>query len=157
MTRRNKFIFAATVASLILIFGAVRLLTVVSWVGHCDIDIGFVVVDANTGSPIPNATIHIRADGHGFCKDREPSVFMLDCDANGYASQMDKCMCFGTSRLFSNSFGMHLPHWWYSASAPGFTDSEQAFLDDGENNRRVKRGKPAASLSVTVPLIRNHD
>jgi len=134
------------------------LLTVVAEVGHRDVLVTFAVKDANTRQPIPNASVHVRAEGSGFCQDRDADDFALVCDAAGHASQLAKsCMWSSTHGPFVNDFAIHLPHWWYSASAPGYARCDELFLDDGTSNRTVKPEQPVAKLEVTVLLSKSLD
>jgi len=130
-------------------------LTVVGEVGHRDLVIGFTVKDVDTGEPIPDASIHIRREDEGFCKDQGVDDFSIVCDTSGRGSYLVKsCMWSSTHGRFVNNFSMHLPPWWYLASAPGYAQSDELFLDDGNNNRLVKGSHPAASLDLTISLQR---
>jgi hypothetical protein len=60
-------IAAGIVIALVLL--SMPVLTVVGEVGHRDLVIGFTVKDVDTGEPIPDASIHIRREDEGFCKD----------------------------------------------------------------------------------------
>jgi hypothetical protein len=127
--------------------------SVTAWVGHKDLQVQFLVTDANSGAPVPNATIHIRAEAGGFCSDRDPMQFTVATDSKGIATRTIKqCMCFGKQGMFQDSFGMHLPLWWCHASAEGFTPSEPISLEAPEYARRVKRLRLNAELTVELQL-----
>lgn len=139
----------------VLGFCAMQLLMVVGEVGHKDIWISFVVKDGITGQPIPDASIQIRNEGGGLCGDREARSFTLTSDSSGHASYLvTGCMWSSTHGFLVNNFYMHLPHWWFSASAPGYQPTDRGFLDDMTINRQVKRERPAAQLEVPLLLFR---
>ncbi len=82
----------------------------VKWVGRTDLEVGFMVTDAETGLPISNATIRVRTEAGGFCDDREQRSFTIATDANGLAKHIcTNCMCFGSRSAFENTFVVHLP------------------------------------------------
>lgn len=152
---RAKFVLIASGILIALIACSLPLLSVAAWVGFKDVEISFVVRDAVTGQPVPNAEIGIRQESGGLCNDRESGNFSLNCDGVGRASHLvQRCMCYGKSGYFVDSFGMHLPHWWYRAEAPGYDPSEESYLDDGKNSKRVQRGQSTAKLEVIISLHR---
>lgn len=152
---RASFLFIAVG---LIIVGAGTMLgwgNSVKWVGHTDLVVSFIVTDAETGLPIPNATVGVRAEGGGFCDDREPGSFTMTTDANGIAKQTCKnCMCFGSRSAFENTFVVHLPYWWFHATATGYSDSKSEYLDLPIHIQRVQRGKPNATLSIPISLKR---
>ena len=111
-----------------LVLLSMPVLTVVGEVGHRDLMIGFTVKDVDTGQPIPDASIHIRREDDGFCKDQDVDDFSIVCDPSGRGSYLVKsCMWSSTHGRFVNNFSMHLPHWWYLASAPRYAQSNELF------------------------------
>src|SRR4051812_18833494 len=65
------------------------------WGGATDLDVRFVVTDAATGLPIPNARIIIEPDCEGMTRR-----FELTADAEGTACQTwPACSCGGTDSL----------------------------------------------------------
>lgn len=125
----------------------------VRWVGRTDLDVRFIVTDAETGQPIPDATIHIRAEPGGFCADSPQPEFTLTTDDNGHARQLaTNCMCFGSKGPFEESFGSHLPRWTFYATADQYSATDPAELDVLENAREVQRGDTLATLSVSIRL-----
>ena len=126
----------------------------IKWVGHTDLEIRFSVTDGKTGAPIKDATIHILAEPGGFCEEREKRRFTLVTDENGQAKYLCKsCMCFGSKSAFEDTFAVHLPWWWFHATAPGYLDLEPEYLDVLEHAHRVKRGDGCATLDVKMVLL----
>ena len=125
----------------------------IKWVGHTDIELGFVITDANTGQPIPDATIHFRTELGGFCDERPQKNFEITTDEHGRATELAKnCMCFGSKGILEDTFGSHLPNWWIHVTATGYSTTEPTYLDNAENARRVQRCEAFATLLVPIRL-----
>lgn len=125
------------------------------WVGHTDLEVRFIVTDAETGRPVAHATIHIRAESGGFCDDPQSAKFTIKTDKNGHAKRLaTNCECFGSRGTFEDTFGSHVPPWSFHASAAGYSATIPADLDVRKHARRVQRGGPFATLSVPIRLRR---
>ncbi len=125
----------------------------VKWVGRTDLEVCFIVTDAETGQQIPNATIQVRAEAGGFCDDCERRKFTVAADGIGCAKHScTNCMCFGSRSAFEETFVVHLPWWWFNAKATGYSDSEPEYLDLPGNIQRVQRGKPFATIVIPIRL-----
>jgi hypothetical protein len=147
-----------------LVFGSAAILVVgfvafivfgqtMKWVGHTDLEVRFIVTDAETGRLIRNATIHIRAESGGFCDDSPQREFTIATDENGEAKQFaTNCMCFGSKGAFEDTFASHLPQWSFHATASGYSETDPANLNVSENSRQVQRGDPFATLNVLIRL-----
>ena len=123
------------------------------WVGTTDLEVSFIVTDATTGQPIPNAIVQIRSEAGGFSDDRESRDFMIAADSRGYAKRVcTNCMSFGSRSFFEDTFGVHLPWWWVSAKAIGYSDSEPEYIDVRENQKEVQRGKSFATIAIPLRL-----
>ena len=150
---RATFIFIAIALFVVAIGTTVRRGNSVKWVGRTDLVVHFSVTDAETGLPVSNATVGIRSESGGFCDDREPRSFTIATDANGNAKHTcTNCMCFGSRSAFENTFVVHLPWWWFRATATGYSDFEPEYLDLPANIQRVQRGKTFATISVPIQL-----
>src|SRR6478752_8971501 len=110
----------------LLVVGMVALFAIgqtAKWVGHTDLEVRFDVIDANTGQPIPNVTVHVHAEPGGFCADGDAQEFTIRADEHGHAMHLCKsCMCCGSSGLFENSFAVYLPFWTFHVTATGYSD-----------------------------------
>jgi hypothetical protein len=127
----------------------------VAWVGHTNLEVEFVVTDADTGQPIKGATIHVQAEEGGFCEEREKQQFSLVTNEEGTAKRLCKhCMCFGTSGWNIDTFAVHLPWWFYRVTAESYAPTELTELDVPENVHQVQRTKPAAKLVVPISLVK---
>jgi hypothetical protein len=148
---------AAKIAVVIAILVAVcglffPMVQVAWWVGHTDLLIEFIVSDADTGEPIPNAKIQIHSEG-GLCEEREKEDFQLVTGSTGKVQRLCRqCMCFGTRGWNIDTFEVHLPWWSYRVSAPGYVETVRTELDVQENVRRVQRLEEHSSLVVLVQL-----
>lgn len=128
--------------------------TAVAWVGYTNLQAEFVVLDAETGRPVPAATIDFRTEGGGFCcEDGEKNRYSMESDSSGRLLRTwTQCMCFGTKSLWKDSFFVHLPWLWFQASAPGYVASEWTYLDNRPYIREVKRGNGCATLTVVIRI-----
>ena len=147
---RTLLVVVTLVAGL---FVALRAVQRVHWVGQTDVEVSLVVTDAATGQAIPKATIHIRVERGGFSDDPEPREFTITADENGHAKHLCKnCMSYGSTGFFEDTFFIHLPWWWFSATAANYSDSDSAYLDMPDHARQVHRGKPFATVTIPIRL-----
>jgi hypothetical protein len=61
-------------------------------------------------------------------------------------------VCFGCRSVFEDTYVVHLPWWWFHATAAGYSNSDPEFLDVPANVLRVKRGQTFATISIPVQL-----
>ena len=129
------------------------------WVGFRDLEITFVVTDAQTNEPIAGAEIDIPESQNGFCSECD-DAFRLVTDAQGTAKRMCKqCMCSGYSGrkpFFRrvDTFGTHIPDWMPQISAAGFSNSGPFSVGEPAFRRTVRRGVEFATMEVSVMLFR---
>jgi hypothetical protein len=126
----------------------------IAWVGSTDLEIKFIITDADTGQPIESAQVAVHSEG-GFYREHEEPDFTLVTDGEGIARRVcHRSMCFGTQSLlrFTNTFAVHLPWWHFSVSAPGYETNDLVYLNVPEYRRQVERGRPGATLIVRAAL-----
>jgi hypothetical protein len=131
-----------------------------SWVGHTDLRIQFVVVDAHTGQGIKGARIQVKQREGGFCADRTAQEFALLTDESGTTSRIcEACMSFGTQSglKFTDTYSAHPPRWQARIVADGYRESEEIDIEQNPVYRRqIKRVRPeAAEMVVRVALSPN--
>lgn len=126
----------------------------IEWVGQTDVEVRFVVTNAEAGQPIPNAAVHITAAESGGCCDDAPQPeFTITTDQSGFAEyRATNCLCFGSKGPFKDTFTSHLPQWSFHVTAAGFFATDPEYLSARENVSRVQRGGSFATLSVPVRL-----
>jgi len=147
---RTLLIVVTLVAGLLV---AWRVTKLIHWVGKTDLQVSFVVTDAQTGQPIPQATIHIRVEPGGFCDDRGPREFTITTNDKGHAKHLcTNCMSFGSNGIFRDTFGIHLPWWWFHTTAAGYFDSDPAYLDTLDNARPVRSRQSFAIVTIPIQL-----
>jgi len=120
------------------------------WVSHCDLEITFVVMDADTGDPVSGAAVRVvHAE---LARDRE-NLPSFTTDTNGTAIHWCRGVtCSGSSNTvmpWRNTFGAQLPSWMVQAVAPNYGEGEIQELRGKPNWVRHKNGGHAA---VTIPL-----
>jgi hypothetical protein len=136
----------------LLVWGYDRV-QMIHWVGGTDLEVVFVVTDADSGSPIPGAEIKVWSEG-GFYEGPDKGEFALLAGARGEARKVCRdSMCFGTrSGLgFTDTYVVHLPFWHFRVVAPGHEPSEWVDLDVLEYRRQVQRAGPRRAR-VVVPV-----
>lgn len=136
-------------------------LTELKWVGSTNLTIEFIVTDAETGEPVKDANLAILSYG-GFYEDgrrlqnseRKEEELKFTTNETGVASYVCRqSMCFGTSSLFKNTYCVHLPYWYVTVGAAGYTTNEPFSLDELPYRRAVKRvGPQQAKLVVPIAL-----
>ena len=132
----------------------------IAWVGHTDLEIEFLVVDAHTGQTLEAAAIDVMQDEGGFCEDRSEQRFELFTDRNGQARRVCRsCMCFGTQSglKFKDTYRVHLPYWHFRVSANGYESSEQQDLSIPRYIKQAKQVDPGIARLVVPVALRRHD
>jgi len=158
---KNRIIFSS-VAGLVVAAGFLVLASSRTvWVGRTDLEVKFIVLDPNSGSRIPSATVAVDwfADvNHG--EQLAPQHFTLKTANNGEAkSSVKDCMSFGSggSLFHRSSYSVHLPRWRFRATAPGFIANEWEYLAYGDTGKRreVRGGNGRAIVEVVIPMRRD--
>lgn len=153
MRKQTAYWLVISFLFLVALVIAIELAQTARWVGRTDVEIRFVVTDAQSNQPVPKAIVFISSEPDGFCDDSPQHEFTLSTDENGQAKYLaTSCMCFGSKGTFEDTFGSHLPRWTYHVSASGYSSTTPTFLDVSENARRVERGDRFATLSVPILL-----
>jgi hypothetical protein len=131
------------------------------WVGNGDLEVEFVVVDADTGAPVEGAEVTVDAIGEwhaGADKEREAGGFTLRTDGSGSARRVcrdTKVVGEDSALGFTNHRSVYMPYWSFHVSAPSYLTSEAAILDQPEYRRAVRWvGHRAYKLEVRVRLQR---
>lgn len=131
----------------------------IMWVGHTDLDVVFLISDAETGKPIPGAQIEIKQERGGFYENTDAMEFSLITSDTGFASRECRfSMCFGSSSLLTinNTFVVHLPLWTFRVRAENYRASDWIWLDKSEYIRQAKRnGDGKSKLVVPISLTKN--
>jgi hypothetical protein len=146
----RAFIFVAGIVVAIGLFGSVG--TTTYWVGQTDLQIEFVVTDADTRRPIGGATVHVHSE-LGFCLEKDGQDFTMKTDAEGRIIRLyHHCMSGGRESWIRKTWGVSLPLWMFHATAPGFADGEKIDLR-ARYHRQVRRGDGGpATLVVPIAL-----
>lgn len=156
--RRWRWLAVWIAVGLVLALGGYALLIPsvesIKWVGHKELDIRFVVTNAETGAPVGGAKVLIHQEGRGFGENcQETKDFTLTTGPDGTVLfHCGKSMCFGTKNQWQDTFAIHLPEWYFSTSATGYFGDEWTDLDEGERRQQVQRGDKVATLDVPIRL-----
>ena len=110
----------------------------IHWVGGKDLDITFIVTDAENNLPLQGAKVNILHEDTSFSANRGKAPFQIAVDVRGVAKECcGHTMCFGTvgrkgwwRRI--DTFCIHLPGWLIQIEAPGYTTCEPFYLDKRE-------------------------
>ncbi|MBS0266544.1 MAG: hypothetical protein JSS02_31730 [Planctomycetes bacterium] len=157
---KRRLIWLAALVATVLLAVIVYDSTGFTWVGHTDLRIQFVVVDARTGQGIKGARIQVKQREGGFCADRTAQEFELLTDESGMTSRIcEGCMSFGTQSglKFTDTYSAHTPRWQARITAKGYRESEEIDIEGNPVYRRhIRRvGTGAAEMVVRVALSPN--
>lgn len=126
-------------------------------IGSKDLDVDFLVTDADSGQPIHNAEIMIRSEGGLYDGSEEDSKrpFKLRTDANGKFRRVCRnniWTWFHSRWRFTDVYCVFLPNWFLEVSAAGYETSGVVNLHD-DYDGKTERAAPARDrLLVSVPL-----
>ena len=97
----------------------------------------------------------MNSEGPGFCCAKDEPDFAITTDSNGVAEQTwQQCMIFGTEPR--GTWGMHLPPWWFTASAPGYIPSQEAVIESYRYHDDLIRGDRIVTLPIVIRLQPDH-
>jgi len=155
MLRRRWTWLLLGAATPVLFFGFDRLFCI-RWLGSDDLDIEFVVTDADSGEAISGACVEVQSEG-GYEEDY-PQVFSLGSGQDGTASKLCRqCTSVGqeSGLKITDTHVVYPPHWGFRASAGGYEQSQWSSLETTENVPRVQwDGTGPAKLVVPIALKR---
>jgi hypothetical protein len=127
----------------------------IAWRAYVDVEIEFVVTDAEIGKPIAGANVAILYEDVNLCADRGQAPFSLRTNAQGVARRSCKeCPCSGTTGGPRDAWGISIPAWLVQVTAPGYRPSALFPLETPQNGRRFQPGKDFVRLTVPVGLRR---
>jgi hypothetical protein len=121
--------------------------------GRTNLNVVFLVVDAETDRPIGGALIRFWSFGSPFCQeDQRPSDVSLTTDANGrLARGWTNCLT-SLSGLLNSTVKVSVPPVGYEASAAGYVTSQRGYLNSDENRLLLKESHPLSTLDVKIRL-----
>lgn len=157
MRRRRRNVLLALLVTALAARGY-DAITGIMWVGWTDLDVEFIVKDADTDQPIAGAVIAVDSEG-GLYHDRFPQSFRLTTGPDGSASYRCRgMMCGGrvSGLSLTRSYACHIPDWLVRVHAPGYEPTEQVWLEKLQHPRFVERLGPKLSrLVVPIRLRKN--
>ena len=128
------------------------------WIGSKDLEIIFVVTDAETGRAIPDASIDIMSDGESSKDARSDGEFTLKTDSTGTARtvRLEIPCCGEQSGLrLTDTVSPYLPLWSFRTTSPGYVPSDRSNLNTPDHIQRTKKvDSRHAKLVVSIPLRR---
>ena len=159
MTRRwwKRLLFALVVLPL-FVWGSDHIQKT-RWVGSTDLEVEFVVTDADTGGPVPSTRVEVQSEG-GFYEERDKQEFALVAGADGVVrKECRESMCFGTQSglRFTDTFVVHLPFWRFRGVAEGYEMVEWTELGVPDYVRQIRKAGPGKTkLVVRLSLHKRH-
>jgi hypothetical protein len=178
MVKRKRPLAAGILGGAVVLWVIIGLLfptgTIALGVGHTNVQISFVVVDADTGQPVGGAAIHLRdpdlADIPAIpvrdpdltrCPGRPPVNIDLDTAADGSASvwlglQFVDSWETGSGRLLS--FHVRYPQWNMRVGCEGYQEFTAPFAAYERENPRFHDGyaPPPKKPPPIVIRLRRH-
>jgi hypothetical protein len=142
-------IVAIAVGTILLgIAGTIRVL---EGHGQTVVEVEFLVTDAETGEPIPNATVEVRGQVAETDDGAQEGEVRLATDASGMARYHCRCTWYGERGWLKSSFLLLLPGWLFQASAPGYEPSQEMKFTH-EQGRQSRRHNGGHAFTVPIPL-----
>ena len=157
LTSADLWLFGLAVVTILIILLQLPVMRGAYWVGNSDLKVTFSITDLDSGEAIPHATIRIhKSPSIGPPTDQEKDLVALT-DADGKARQdYGKCMSYGYSGPFKETYHMELPDWHFRGSAEGYQPSE--WIPQLKYGYTVdsppQKGKPYATLTIPIKLQR---
>ena len=132
-----------------------------SWMetaGRTNLEMEFLVTDADSGRQIPDARIQVESDGgrYGPTRRTGPEKFELRTNAAGKASrvlQNNQCGRSMSHLRFTDTYFVYMPEWRIRVTAADFESGEMEFRGE----RRVKlppEDRLKDRLPVEIRLVR---
>jgi hypothetical protein len=117
--------------------------------GHTEVEVEFLVSDAETGEPVPGATVEVSGPGLEAGEGSQEGEVRLVTDEGGMARRRCRCTWYAERGWLKSSFVIILPGWLFRASAPGYepTKEKQFTEEQGRQTRRQDGGR-----AFTVPV-----
>lgn len=127
------------------------------WIGNYDLEVVFVVTDAGTGLPVPEANVEIQDFGGDYQGGNHDSriEYVLSTDPQGTVTRMcPRNTCIGTDSLLglSSTFDACLPSWRVRATAAGYEPGEWVKIGGIGQNHQARRQSRTAKLTINLPL-----
>jgi hypothetical protein len=140
-------IVAIAVATILLgIAGTVRVL---EGHGQTEVEVEFLVTDADTEQPIPGATVEVRGPGVEEGEQSQGGEVRLVTDEAGVARRRCRCTWYGERGWLRSTFTLLLPGWQFRASAPGYDPSQEMhFTEDQGHRSRRQNGSRAFAVPI---------
>jgi hypothetical protein len=128
----------------------------IAWVGFGDLTIEFVITDPNSGKPIADSRISVRATG-GFYDEFDEDYkapFILRADANGVATRLlhnNRRIGWQSPLRFTDAYSFYTPSWNFQVSAEGYETSDLFFLSEYPQIKE-RNGDDGDRLIVRIEL-----
>lgn len=117
-------------------------------VGRADVDVAFVVTDADSEAAIPDATIRVYSADVLLVGSRTP-LMVLSTDRTGTANTL----CRDVTRAGSSGYWtVNLPDWRIIVAATGFRPSSPIYFHEHRQSVEVTSRPRFARLVIRVPL-----
>ena len=126
---------------------------VIVWIGGTNLDVAFVIAEADSGRPIEGASVAVETFSE---RDAEPPNIDLVTDSDGVAALVIPGLTTTgrqSALRFTDTYAINLPYWRFRASAPGYTISDWLKLHEPGRGLEAKRVAPfRAKLVIPVTL-----
>ena len=150
MSKRWEWFAAAIVGLPLMFFFLSSLQTMPRRRSSKDLEVEFVVLDAETGQPIPhNKVWFFNPHPSDLCgREYREAQFSRVADSDGRVTLFaQQCMCSGMRNWHRDTFAIHVPAWYILVSAAGYQTSELVDL-------QVRRG-PSQRSGVCPDVVRD--
>jgi hypothetical protein len=131
------------------------------WHGTINLEIVFLVADADTGRPVEGATVLVHQDSptRGPSGEKWGEKFGLPTDKDGAARRVCHRLTgeHSSGLGFTNTWSVDLPSWFCWVTAPGYEPMEEPFVfNNAVHNRNVQRlDRTSARVSVNLAITKS--
>jgi hypothetical protein len=131
----------------------------VDWLGSTDLEIEFVITDADSGQPVEAAELLVYEYGGFYREAQAEREFTLTADSEGIIRSVchdDWCIGKTSGLRFTDTYHVYLPEWRLQVSAPGYEASNRVWLRELPEGRRQQQhlGPRRDKLIVRLPMQR---
>ncbi len=150
MARRICKWLLLSVFSIALLVGGYDRIQRIYWVGSTDLEVEFVITDADSRHPIPGAQVEV------FSELGNQEMFVLYSDSDGIARKDcpdSKSSGTQSGLRFTDTYCVPPPCWMYHVNAEGYEPRDWAGLCESDGSWRMQRtGRRQSKLEVAVSL-----
>jgi hypothetical protein len=129
----------------------------IDWIGDTDLEMDFLVTDADSGQPLPDARIQVRCEMgfyQGSDEDRE-KPFELQTDPAGKAHRLCRhnwCIGRQSGLRITDTYHVYIPYWFVRVLADGYQTSAWVEVPEEYRGKVQHERRQRDRLTVRISL-----